>query len=1785
MLVIAGFALSSYSFAQVYTFTNAGAIGNVGPTQAQLNTAYTGTPLAGQVTSNSGIQRWIVPTTGTYRVETWGAQGSNATATTGGLGAYMSGEFALTAGETLWVLVGQNAPNTPNRINLSSSGGGGTFVTKAPHNTNASILVIAGGGGGTGNERPATSNATTAQNGQTGSAGAGGVNGNGGTTGTAGAGPGGGFFTNGINTGFGFAYVNGGAGGPVNATYSVNGGGFGGGGSVTSGGNSRYGGGGGYSGGSGSTSLSGATTGLWGGGGGSYNNGTNQLNQGGVNTGHGKVVITFPAPTCLSPILLEATSITGTSASLDWFEPNSATLWQIQHGSTGFTLGTGTLASNVTTKPYSLTGLTALTTYDYYVRSICGPGDTSNWAGPFTFTTACAISLSGTYTLNSTLPTGGTNFNSFSDLDFQLNTCGISGPVVVNVATGTYNDRMTLGAISGSSATNTVTIRSATGDSTNVVLQYSTTAADEWTIRFTGTEYVTFEKMTIRSTGASNGRTFLFNGGANHIVVQNCRIETNTTSTSSTFSAIHSASGNINNYVRFSNNVIVGGYYGIYWWGTSTIVKNQSTIIEKNDFVNPYYYGTYVYYNDSLQFRENNVSNRSNSNIFYGLASYYSDNGSRFLKNIITTTNTGTSYPMLIGTSNGGALRTLVANNFISQQNSTGTVYPLYLTGPNNVDVYYNSVHMTGGSATAGRAFFQTGGSNINVVNNIFSNTGGGFASYVNTPTAISTMNHNNYYATGTTLAFWGSNALDLAALQQLNSQDANSVSIDPLFVSNTDLHTNQSGLGGLATPFAPITDDIDGDIRNLTNPCIGADEFPLTMDDAGIAAIDTPFLPSCVLDTNVWVTLNNFGVNTLTNCSINWSVNGVLQTPVSFTGTVAPFTGTSASTFIGTYNFQSGDVLRVWTSLPNGQPDVSNTNDTIEIILLPAMDGIYTINPSGTGNRNFVDFTTAYNALAIAGVCGNVIFDVASGTYNEQLSMFNIQGVSSTSTVTFRSASGDSTDVVLQYASTSALDNYVVQFSAIEYIRFERMTIRNTGASFGRVLDFNGGANYIKIENCRLETNTTATGSNYACVFSNSGNINDYVEFRNNEMIGGYYGVYWWGTSTTVLSYGTVFENNIINDFWYYGIYLYYTDSTQVHGNRLTNRTGSGIIYGITSYFGQNGCSYTKNEVILSNTSTFYGILIGSSNGSTSNRILVANNFISQTQVNTATVYALYLATASNIDIIHNSVQVVGGSATGGRAFFQSGGSSINVTNNIFSNIGGGYASYVGTPTGISTMDYNNYYSTGATLAYWNTNQANLTALQTANSQDANSLSLDPLFVSNTDLHIEETALCGVASYTALVVDDIDGHMRKPVGPCMGADELLTDDAGIAIINSPDVPGCLNNDVIVTLENQGIDTLTYVEVMWSVNGALQTQFTWTGVILPNGGQSVPLSIGNFAFNMGDTLVVWTTNPNNAIDYNPRNDTMMFIVPQHDLASLPSTLTICNNGSGMLDPQINAVFYAWSTGDSSNTLTVTVPGVYSITVVDSVGCESTAETTVSEAALVSFPDTTKFCEGGAATLETNMQGTYFWNTGSTASTLIVSQSGLYSVTVVDIFGCTSDASTEVVEVLLPVASYTFNSIGYGTIFTNTSQNGTSYFWDFGDGDTSTEENPHHLYLWPGGTFAVTLYVTNECGTDSITFEVEAGRDVSVNEIVSLENSKVYPNPNRGTFTVELNASKTTEVQIEIYDLVGKIVYQQKLGQVSGNTYHEINAEIPSGIYMLRVSNKENHKVHRVSIQR
>ena len=96
----------------------------------------------------------------------------------------------------------------------------------------------------------------------------------------------------------------------------------------------------------------------------------------------------YEATFCPPPTAQTEANITSTSADLDWTTGGAAT-WDIEWGTGGFSRGSGTTISGISSKPYNLSGLSGNTTYDWYVRDDCGSGVGSAWTGPHTFTTIC----------------------------------------------------------------------------------------------------------------------------------------------------------------------------------------------------------------------------------------------------------------------------------------------------------------------------------------------------------------------------------------------------------------------------------------------------------------------------------------------------------------------------------------------------------------------------------------------------------------------------------------------------------------------------------------------------------------------------------------------------------------------------------------------------------------------------------------------------------------------------------------------------------------------------------------------------------------------------------------------------------------------------------------------------------------------------------------------------------------------------------------------------------------------------------------------------------------------------------------------------------------------------------------------------------------------------------------------------------------------------------------------------------------------------------------------------
>jgi PEP-CTERM motif len=238
-------------------------------------------------TYSGSLVDFTIPTTGTYQILAFGAQGGSGSfmgvVGPGGQGAEIGGDFTLTAGESLQIAVGGAGSNEPG---TGGGGGGGSFVV-GPGNT---PLVIAGGGGGGGAD--VSDDSFPGGGGLTGPDGGGfvglspgGTDGNGGgvvTLRPGGGGGGGGFLTAGGNA------VGGGTGGGAFPDLAGGGagGGFGGGGGAGLG----AGGGGGYSGGAGGIGTPGGKG--PGGGGGSFDVGTDQILVADFQTGNGEVVIT-----------------------------------------------------------------------------------------------------------------------------------------------------------------------------------------------------------------------------------------------------------------------------------------------------------------------------------------------------------------------------------------------------------------------------------------------------------------------------------------------------------------------------------------------------------------------------------------------------------------------------------------------------------------------------------------------------------------------------------------------------------------------------------------------------------------------------------------------------------------------------------------------------------------------------------------------------------------------------------------------------------------------------------------------------------------------------------------------------------------------------------------------------------------------------------------------------------------------------------------------------------------------------------------------------------------------------------------------------------------------------------------------------------------------------------------------------------------------------------------------------------------------------------------------------
>lgn len=438
----------------------------------------------------------------------------------------------------------------------------------------------------------------------------------------------------------------------------------------------------------------------------------------------------------------------------------------------------------------------------------------------------------------------GANYATFTAAIAALHSQGVSGPVTFNVNPGNYVEKLTINAIVGASSTNVIIFQAVNSDSTSVIISdlSTVTSANNFVLKLISARFLEFKHISFVRTGFETySQVIDISNSTRNTKFIGCRFIGNVAVNNYIYkSLVYSPNNYTQSYLEFSGNLFENGSFGLWLLGQGGTFQDNGTLITNNHFKNQFSTAIYLSYQESVQVTNNIIQTSSTNSTFYGIYAFYCDKSLRILKNKIgISSGVGIYIHNSIGYTNNIGL---VANNFVGITTNNGGS-GIFLNNSKTQNVYYNSVNLTGNSPTS--SSLQVAGLSteyLDLKNNIFSNSAGGYAVYVDPSTAvpISSSNFNNYYTTGSNFGYWKStgNIASLSLWKTTTNLDLNSVSFNPFFVSATDLHAasgflNGTGTSALNTPF--VVDDIDGQIRN-SPPDIGADEFDI--DDLSVDSI-----------------------------------------------------------------------------------------------------------------------------------------------------------------------------------------------------------------------------------------------------------------------------------------------------------------------------------------------------------------------------------------------------------------------------------------------------------------------------------------------------------------------------------------------------------------------------------------------------------------------------------------------------------------------------------------------------------------------------------------------------------------------------------------------------------------------------------------------------------------------------------------------------------------------------------------------------------------------------------
>lgn len=427
--------------------------------------------------------------------------------------------------------------------------------------------------------------------------------------------------------------------------------------------------------------------------------------------------------------------------------------------------------------------------------------------------------------------------------------------------------------------------------------------------------------------------------------------------------------------------------------------------------------------------------------------------------------------------------------------------------------------------------------------------------------------------------------------------------------------------------------------------------------------------------------------------------------------------------------------------------------------------------------------------------------------------------------------------------------------------------------------------------------------------------------------------------------------------------------------------------------------------------------------------------------------------------------------------------------------------------------------------------------------------------------------------------------------GPgCSGTDSVFVEIYTVTPVDlGPDQAIC--NGSPLPILNAGIDSADYA---WTVNNN------------PIGANNIELEV-----NLPGTYTVTVTEE----DGCSGEDDLEVIISEPSVF-LGADINVCENESfPFLDAANQGSTYEWFyegqtiSGETAQTLQTTQGGEYGVTITNVYGCQASDElevitfpavnasfigpTSATLGATVSFQDQTtpavnewtwNFGDGTPVVMQQNPS--HAFAAVGVRPVFMIASSGICSDTAygeVDVnwdcpqLGLTADFITSTDTVVLS---------GLGNVeLANLSQNATQYIWDFGDGSPQVPTvNPIHAYTEPG-TYTISLTAINyNCTTNVSQSIVVVEFGVGIEEVLSDADLNIYPNPNTGQFTVELELEEASDLQVELNNVLGQRVYRQELQQQRYWRKEFDMTSYASGIYVLSIATERGVLQRRIIIE-